>query len=547
MKIKNILILEFAIIFLLGNLLALAKPANKLQAPESSTFVVDSRSSTLSKVEFAINSNGVVGLANRPVPRGIVWKNADSNNHYLFGAGIIFAGKKLVNDTLRVFSEHTYDVNSGLSMMVPGRIEDADTLVKDIDNKYIVYVSSNYDGNTGVTRLSSKPYSWPLWQVRYNAQTDKKGSYVYNQEKRNITEYPQKPSIISDQDFFCTYKDTDYKRYGGDTNYYIKQGLPARIQYEQTVYSWSSEAKQNFIIVRYNIINFSDDTLYNCIVAPVFDPDITLLESYWFGVNNDRCSYSNIGIDNMEFKYCYCWTETDAGEFGKKFGYLGLALLETPSVNNQGILRNDKIEYKRRDQTGLHGFIGIDIDDKIYNSDTLYNMLAKPGDNLIKEPSDQRLALPSGSFTMPPGDTARLAFLIAFAMPAVFEEATGQKIDLSLLEKEIKAGFAEYHSFFDPSLSVAVSKQTEASGLEFSISPQPASDEVKLSIFSEIGKSVYIQIYDLAGRLIYQTENIALYPGMNEVDMQLELNSGVYSVIIRSDTDSKTGLLLINK
>ncbi len=80
------------------------------------------------------------------------------------------------------------------------------------------------------------------------------------------------------------------------------------------------------------------------------------------------------------------------------------------------------------------------------------------------------------------------------------------------------------------------------------ISPNPASNEGTLSIYSLVDKDALVNIFDISGKLVYR-QTIAVSKGTNNVNLSIieKLNSGIYMVQLSMDDEQMTEKLIINK
>jgi len=86
---------------------------------------------------------------------------------------------------------------------------------------------------------------------------------------------------------------------------------------------------RDFIFLKYEITNYSKDTLSDCWMAPVMDVDIAVATNSQNGASNDRCRYYE---EDPTLNLAVQWSMGDQGEKGQGFGYLGFDFLESPAV-----------------------------------------------------------------------------------------------------------------------------------------------------------------------------------------------------------------------
>ncbi|MBK8910240.1 MAG: hypothetical protein IPM61_02830 [Chlorobi bacterium] len=372
----------------------------------------------ISNVEFVSSNYGIFGLNVTGSRAGGIWPRG-SGNAYIFGGGIWFGALKRVGDTLRKMAIISYNPNSGASWMVPGRVtyplnqSTIDETQAGV-SKNRIYFSSDYDNFTGEPsdkrdRLTGGP-SWPLWDTN-PADTLKVnryfGYYVDDLTQRNRATYSKGPAVISQEDIFSTYKDTDLGRYEIGKGLAQRQGYPLGIQVEQTIYSWGFGQYKDFIFLKYDIINRSSDTLFDCVMAPAMDMDLgaPANDHTSIAIPNKADDTLNLGVQ---------WSET-TGEGSKVFGYVGMDFLESPAVDGQNFIRKDKRAYEQHEQLGLRTFRNwiIDIDPK--TPEERYDFMARVQRDVDNGGGDKRFLMSTGVFNMRPGDTARVVCAILCA------------------------------------------------------------------------------------------------------------------------------------
>lgn len=156
-------------------------------------------------------------------------------NMYIFGAGLWFGSLKTRADekvdTLVTFG---YNPNSGGSEMSP-------------------FAARHVDEGAGnpEDRLYMFPSDWPPPAERWD---DVDTSLV-----------PQ--DAFSLQDIWCVYSDV-----GADNH--IAPGYPLGVEVYQTVYAWNYPGNQDIFFILYRVRNTGPDTLRNCFMGALMDPDI---------------------------------------------------------------------------------------------------------------------------------------------------------------------------------------------------------------------------------------------------------------------------------
>lgn len=439
----------------------------------------DLQKNRVSRIEFFSTNYGIIGLDVANGVGGGKWPRG-SNNQYIFGGGIWFAAKKLnpVGDTVKLCAI-SYNPNSGLSWMVPGRIDDQDLVNDASREKYRLYFSSDYrrsDGSPVKPADGTSP--WPIWDVSTNPNEELRkdryfGGYVDAVGSRTLDAYPKGPAFISGEDIFATFKDTDLNRYEGGVGIRRSQGYPMRIQYEQMIYSWGFGDYREFLFIKYAMINKSKDTLRECWLAPAFDMDIGIAGSSSNYAANDRTRFYD---EEDTLNLAVQWSQGNQGEAGKGFGYIGFDFLESPatypalipvdtlpdqngqdsvvfkligtSPDSAGFLRSDKRVYPNREQLGLKTFRNWVLTEDPKTNEERYNFMSlgiKDGDTPA---GDKRFLMATGPFSLRPGDTARTVVGIIMANTPTGGDATGATADIAELIKRDKFAQRVYDDNF---------------------------------------------------------------------------------------------------
>ena len=473
------------------------------------TNVMDLAQNTISNLSFYTTNYGIFALNMRMLGTqnagGGYWPRG-SQNEYIFGGGIWFAAQKRLHPDSTSKAKLcliSYNPNSAESWMVPGRIyKKGPTPGKiaeydmGIDNNdaqsYRIYMSTDFNPTDGLAYIAPKESAiWPIWDV---SKTDTLkvdryfGEFIADNADRNDENSTEAkkiaPAIISGEDIFTTYKDTDLGRYEGNESQRRTEGYPLYIQYEQYIYSWGFGDYKDFIFMRYDLVNYSNDTLWDCYLAPVMDVDIGRRAQSSWGASNDRTRYYE---EDPSLNLAVQWTNTDHGEKGFGFGYLGFDFLESPSVvtywketmvidtsrddygkpeydkdgkvmwdtsytrkkdpdqwkDNNGnpkpgmamtnALRRDKKVYSNKEQLGLVTMKNWNIQQDIKDNQGRYNFLASGDKDGDDGAGDKRFMMSTGPFHVLPTDTFRTVVAIILANTALGGDADGTEADLAEL------------------------------------------------------------------------------------------------------------------
>ncbi len=299
--------------------------------------IYDLQKNTVSNIQFYTTNYGIFGLDVARNRGGGYWPRG-SQNQYIFAGGVWLAAIKVRpgDTTTRKYCTITYNPNNGKSWMAPGRMDPTST-AKDLpDNneitKYRTYFSTDFKAGDGAPVLPDDGESWPIWDIAKEdtIKVDRYfGRYIDDKAARSRATYAKGPAFISGEDIFSTYKDTDLSLYDGGASQRKNLGYPLRLQFEQMIYSWGFGDYRDFIFLKYEITNYSKDTLQQCWMAPVMDVDIAVATNSQNGAGNDRCRYYE---EDPSLNLAVQWSMTDQGEKGQGFGYLGFDFLESPAV-----------------------------------------------------------------------------------------------------------------------------------------------------------------------------------------------------------------------
>ena len=453
----------------------------------------DNQKNTVSNIEFFTSNYGIFGydiarnLGSGYWPRG-------SRNQYIFGGGMWFGAQKkdifLGEPRTRFFCNVSYDPSLAASWMTPGRIEEG---VPDKQNltKYRVYFSTNFNPKTGEAYEKKDGPNWPIWDTgldpytpSYDSSNDSLkfgryfGRYINDVDRRNSVNWPKGPAMISGEDIFSTFNDADLTRYQGGPALRRSQGYPLNIQMEQMIYSWGFGDYKNFIFVKFDIINASTDTLWNCWMAPIMDVDLSRAPALAIGAANDRVRYYDTDDTlNMAFQ----WTDPQFGEGGFGFGYLGFDWLESPATIrhfgntwvydttivggdikidssqlfreikkvDSDFVRKDSAFYVNSSQLGLRTFRNWSSADDIREDFARYQFISQGGNQLgVSEAGDKRFMMSTGPFNVRPKDTSRVVVGIIIANTSKGGDADGTDADVKGLVELDKFAQSVYDNNF---------------------------------------------------------------------------------------------------
>ncbi|MFA6569925.1 MAG: T9SS type A sorting domain-containing protein [Bacteroidota bacterium] len=507
---------------------------------------IETRGNTLGNVTFKIanaGNNAGDGQGAR-THGGCIWP-VNSGRAYIYGQGLGFAAKKRVGDKVNKLTTLSYNPNNGYSNHVPGRIEEGDSYSWDpvLREKYQVYISTEFDKTTGQSKDTTVTVQkWPIWKVA-DGQTDKFGVYNLITEERDLANYPKGPAMVADEQLHTVFKDTEIAKYLGDRDEMKRLGYPMRLQYEESVFYWNTEQYKDIVIIYYKVINMSTDTLNDCYLAPLSDNDIIdSVATDTAQVSNDIAKYYST---DTTLNLGYTWTNTDKGEAGKHFGYVGISLLMTPAVKQDGFLRSDKNIYQPDEQLGLKTFELFPIESDTIVLGDLYGYITSGKKAASILPSDIRLLYSTGPFNMLPGDTAKLFVMLNFATPSKGGEADGTDEDVVGLVNQVKLGRS---FFYDEILTKIVEQETINKG-NFSINsvyPNPAVSNVNIDFNKLISGYTNVEIINLMGQKIFSGNYYISDNGTNSLTLNIEtIAQGAYVLKITNKGQISTKMFSI--
>lgn len=502
----------------------------------------DSVRNNESSIECYLSNFGIFAQNTRYTTGGGYWPR-DGRNQYIFGTGFWFGTKKIINNKEKKLVVLSYNPNTGQSWMVPGRIDDSNILNKNISqSRYRIYRSTDFDLVSGSDMYGDE--KWPLWISNKNKHTFLNlPTYEYEDDadKRNLNYNPEGPLFYSDEMFYSTYKDTDTNFYetfeeGDDLSPY-----PIGIQTDEMIFSWENGKLQDVIVVVYTITNKSGEDLYENWFAPIIDFDIALSPNTSFGAGND---YSRYFYEMPDYNLAVAWTGTDRGEKDNGFGYVGVTLLESPSIDNDGYLNHDKEIYPLKDQKGICTFRNWTVEDDPENSTDRYDFISSKKFDTNINFRDIRNMFSVGPFNLKKNESVRFALAYIFAESNNYDDtlevyyADGSCKDLSGFSiEELKNGKSpkfktllyKYLSIRNKYYEGVTSVNQNNSMYDIKIKPEPADEYIDITI-NKLSKSSKLEIYDVLGNKVF-SQSIKVMTRNHRINVAY-LNKGVYFIKI---------------
>lgn len=518
-----------------------------LFAIELSAINYDNRQNTISNVEFFNSNYGIIGQNIQNSSGGVFWPR-NSKNMYVFGGGIWFGAIKKNPNTgeNHKYCFVTYEPNTARSFAIPGSIDEGDGLILETLNNHKLYISTEYNADGTEKNVGNGP-TWPLW-INNNTSQNQFGKYLHTYVadtlERNYTLYPDGPLFVSDEDFYSRFKDTYLDVYASKQKA-AEAGYPLRIQFEQNIYTWSREDLKDVIVLSYTIENKSQDTLFNCWIAPLYDVDIIGNTSNYLYVQgkNDRSRFVS---EMPELNLGIAWSNADHGDEGNGLGYLGLSFIETPAVDANGYLRTDKTIFMQSEQLGLKSFRNWNQEEDSREDSSNYNTISsniKDGD---LGSGDKRILISTGPFNLKPGETVRIAYCLSFAKPSMSEVADGSSFDSEGLFNKISYAGLEYYLRLVLSVDDEQFDNTEINELY----PNPTENKFSLEYNLKNSGNVNIGLYNQFGEEIQTLFQGWQTSGKYSNQYQLNavgLSSGIYFIRIENGYEVKSKAISIVK
>ena len=337
------------------------------------------------------------------------------------------------------------------------------------------------------------------------------------------------PVIASDEDIYCQYSDADTTH---NPEYKVGSGFPFGLNFQQMIYSWKSGPYRDVVYLRYQVSNTTSDTLFNCYLAPAFDPDVStngmdavsaITSADSLGVRAALAGnpdYETYATDPKKLQMGYQYGKPTNGT---QKGIVGIEFVETPIVAN-GILidNNDSVSLGgygngslyATNQLGLSSFRRWTIANDPANDSARYNFTSTGLlDHDTTKAGDMRALLSTGPFTFPPGRTVTATVALGIALAS----STNKQQNLDSLVRlmanahrffaDTTGSFAEtgnrfaviLHHFANPQ-PLAVSNAPLSSQSSFSIYPNPANEKLTAAFSLQSPSEVSIGMYDILGR-----------------------------------------------
>ncbi len=483
----------------------------------------------LSNIDFFFTNKGV--LFNSDAVAGCNWPRGTVNS-YIFGGGLWFATKKNIGGKKKKLCELGYNPNSGAGWFTEGEIgSSADGA------KYISYVSPRYSKNNGVydgqVRSSvPPPYThWPLWDTSATKTLNRNyyfGDYISDESVRaDLSKKAQDhtalangkipaPAMLSQEDIVNIYSDADVT---ANPEFKANSGYPFNLNVVEVIYSWSFGKYRDMMFIRRKVTNASkSETLFDCFLAPSFDPDLGVgggaagndINSY-FGLTPQDIAdsktlfppsspyYGNPTALNMARQ----WSKAESSAVPPgEYGCIGFTFLESPTTSPNG----DIVDISDSTavggycnglpQLGLTTFAQWTISNDPPTPDLRYDFLSSGilGHDVTiggANGADMRLLFSTGPFTLKPGTSVETTVGIGIARPSTTQLKLNQDSVVKLI------AFA-HHVFADTTGTYKPGDSTTACQVTVKHFVTPVPPEIPNLTTTCLDRAVLVQWDDAA-------------------------------------------------
>lgn len=503
---------------------------------------VDSiKTSVYSNIDFAATNTGIFGY--NPVthkPQFSAPRN--SGKSYLFGSGIWFGATKIVNGSPRPLVFYTYNPFSSNGEAAPGELTpDSDEAPPSI------YHSVQYDKTDG-TRLGIPPDSaarWPLWNLPGTLPPVplNPGRFEPRQSARVIGMDYDSPAFLTgvDEQFMARFHDGNLNRYEISMTEAKERGYPIGLQFQENIFAWGREGLRDIIIIQYQIINRSADTLIQCVAAQMSDPDIGSADT------NDHATFYS---GNGSLRAAYAWSDLESSG---SCGALAMILVEAPMTTRGWVDNTRRKEYETAGRAGSFvtwkrksspNYPVTDID--------RYSVMLSGRMAVDSGAGDQRVLLASQPFDMKPGDTAY--FAVAYAILDTIPTLTGGGSYTELAKATVEPQLAQLVETIRTNYYYTGPLPTSAPGVADgsvatehpTVSPNPAHGTATIHFSLQTPSAVDILLLNTLGQVVRAEDLGTLAIGGHEYPIDLsELPSGSYIAIIETSNGRETVKLAV--
>jgi hypothetical protein len=466
----------------------------------------ETRKSGVSGITFYLSNTGVFGHNTEELKGGFT-----AMGSYMYGSGLFFAAKKIYHDSLLKLGFWTYNPRYAKSDATPGDLR-ASTENQAASAK--IYRSVDFDRTTGNV-LSGQSISpkWPLWLTPGAESTPMSpGTFVYNVDERTTAGgIFSGPAFVAgpDEQFVARFHDGDTNRYTASEG--SLYGMPMGLQFEQNVFGWNWGPFSNVVVLKYDVVNISEDDLIECAIGQLADIDIQQQGNDYFDCYTKR----------PELRIAYGWSGREGLTRSRA---LLMIQLEGPVAGADGYVDNTRRqEYRAAGRLGAcRGWKNVG-GNRIPNRENLYDFAGdyQPWPEGV---GDVLGMIGTRYFSMHPGDTAHYA--MAFALIDSHPDSSTWDASIDSLVPLL------IDRYYDRFLPAAV--PPEKSG-DPRLTLLSSSERNHLRVRFSAGSDVTLLVHDLLGEEV-ATLTRRMYDGeIAEETIDMSASSpGIYLVELRS-------------
>lgn len=492
------------------------------------------RVSKESSVEYYSSNYGIFGLDVERVRGGFIYPRG-SNRNYMFGAGLWFGARKDAGGTLEKTTFITYNPNSGASWATPGERAEYPNPSK----FYPQYNSLEFDHVTGETTLPIVPPlmpKWPLWREANPVSPWNPGVFEPVESKRLASGPYRGPAFMPGvhEQVVARFHDADVSRYERGAS---PGDSPIGLQMQQNIYSFNGGPFAATVIVQYDVINTSADTLYDCVLGQMTDADLG-------AAANDRARFYS---QQPALRTGYVWTGPESN--GEEYGALAITLLEAPVRGDGGFVDNARrLSFLTDGRVGTFPNWSIATDP--LNETQRYDFMTSGRLDDDMGPGDRRVMMASTTFNMLPGDTAHFAIAYSVLRTVPSGRTKGSQV-LSAdpagpeLDETISRLMASYFvTGFESVSAVTMPSNPVISGA--AALPNPASGSSTIRFHVAERANVRISVANSLGAVVRAVDAGSLASGTHDRLIDLEgLAAGAYLVRVDAGASSSATRLVL--
>lgn len=442
-------------------------------------------------VSFALANDGSFGMSYRGT--GLYESPRGSGIKYLAGAGLWIGAQRRIGDSLVPSLLPTFTNRSAVSWATPG-----EALISRREySRPIAHSSLAVDSISGEPAIADEKLRWPLWTTdeRQLPSMLRPGKFVLQNGDR-VPGSLVRPAFAANvgEQFVARFHDLDLSNYEfPDIN------VPFGLQFQQNVFADIGISTGN-AIVQYEIVNISDDTLFETVLAPSFDFDL--------GSSGDDAS--KFVTDSPELRTVIAYSRSASQP------KMAIAIIEGPMLGASGRI-NNALRERFNSEGRVAGYSSWKFADDPITTNDHYARITTDTFYTPSGYGDYRGAMATQRFTMYPGDTAFIAF--AF-IPFTGSEASALS--------EVRYLTDVYYE--QPRSSVTLPPAGTLGGI--SIMPVPAVDVLDVRFANAPIAGADVRVIDNTGTLRY-AGTLDVGSRGHRIDVH-ELASGRYTMLVTS-------------